>query len=152
MARWLLDTNTLLRAFNPADPNHLVSRNAVLQLRRRGDELCVTLQVLAEFWCVCTRPSTSRGGFGMSHADAERRLRLIERYTVFLVDTDAVRTHWRDLVTTHRIQGVQVHDARLVASMLAHGVTHLLTFDVTDFRRYGQIQAAHPQDVLSGKA
>jgi predicted nucleic acid-binding protein len=29
-----------------------------------------------------------------------------------------------------------VHDARLAAVMLAHGVNHILTFNVDDFRRY----------------
>jgi predicted nucleic acid-binding protein len=31
---------------------------------------------------------------------------------------------------------VQVHDARLVASMKANGVTHILTFNISDFARY----------------
>ena len=34
------------------------------------------------------------------------------------------------------VSGVQVHDARLVASMIAHNVAHILTFNVTDFTRY----------------
>jgi hypothetical protein len=42
-----------------------------------------------------------------------------------------------------------VHDARLVASTLAHGVTHLLTFNATDFRRYPGIVVVPPEDVLA---
>ena len=40
-------------------------------------------------------------------------MRLVERHLIFLADTDDVRAQWRRLVTTHRVQGVQVHDARL---------------------------------------
>ena len=40
------------------------------------------------------------------------------------------------LVIDYRVSGVQVHDARLVAAMLAHGVTHILTFNTADFARY----------------
>ncbi len=29
-----------------------------------------------------------------------------------------------------------VHDARLTAAMLVHGLTHILTFNISDFARY----------------
>jgi predicted nucleic acid-binding protein len=32
-----------------------------------------------------------------------------------------------------------VHDARLVATMLSHGVHYLLTFNGDDFRRYADL-------------
>ena len=32
--------------------------------------------------------------------------------------------------------GKQVHDANIVATMLAHGVGRLLTFNVADFQRF----------------
>jgi hypothetical protein len=35
--------------------------------------------------------------------------------------------------------GVQVHDTRLVAAMLVHGVRHIFTLNVADFSRYGEI-------------
>ena len=35
------------------------------------------------------------------------------------------------------VGGRQVHDANIVATMLAHGERRLLTFNVADFRRYG---------------
>ena len=46
-------------------------------------------------------------------------------------------TEWRRLVLTFNVSGVQVHDARLVAAMKEHGVTHILTLNTTDFMRYG---------------
>ncbi len=35
------------------------------------------------------------------------------------------------------VGGRQVHDANIVATMLAHGERRLLTFNTADFRRYG---------------
>ena len=35
------------------------------------------------------------------------------------------------------IGGKQIHDANIVATMLAHGTCRLLTFNTADFRRYG---------------
>lgn len=37
--------------------------------------------------------------------------------------------------------------AKLVASMLVHGLTHILTFNFGDFARYSEITAVHPDDV-----
>ena len=35
------------------------------------------------------------------------------------------------------VAGAKVHDANIVATMLAYDVELLLTFDTDDFRRYG---------------
>ena len=55
---------------------------------------------------------------------------------------------WKDLVLTHKVSGIQVHDARIVAAMLVHQVNRILTFDVTDFRRYALITTLHPGEVV----
>jgi hypothetical protein len=43
--------------------------------------------------------------------------------------------------------GVNVHDARLVAAMIAHGVTHVLTANVKDFARYPTVTAVAPGEI-----
>jgi hypothetical protein len=45
------------------------------------------------------------------------------------------------------ILGVQVHDARLAASMYVHGVGHVLTLNVTDFTRFSGLSAIHPSSI-----
>jgi predicted nucleic acid-binding protein len=37
------------------------------------------------------------------------------------------------------VGGRQVHDANIVATMLAHGETRLLTFNEADFRRFSSV-------------
>jgi predicted nucleic acid-binding protein len=37
------------------------------------------------------------------------------------------------------VAGRQVHDANIVATMLANGITRLLTFNVADFRRFAAL-------------
>jgi predicted nucleic acid-binding protein len=144
---YLADSNVLLRLPQRQDPLHSLVRSAVRTLRSRGDRLCYTSQVLSEFWNVCTRPITARGGFGLTVAETDRRVRLIERRFTLLFDTPAVHIEWRRLLVTHSIMGVQVHDTRLVALMTVYGVTNLLTFNVADFRRFQGITALHPKDV-----
>jgi predicted nucleic acid-binding protein len=67
----------------------------------------------------------------------------------YLPDSQQVYFNWRDLVITHDVRGVQVHDARLAAIMRAHGVTRILTLNESDFLRYAGIQAVHPNQVHS---
>jgi len=47
----------------------------------------------------------------------------------------------------HSVLGVQVHDARLAASMIVHGVTNILTFNVADFSRFSELTALHPNNI-----
>jgi hypothetical protein len=35
----------------------------------------------------------------------------------------------------------------LAAALYVHGITHILTFNVGDFRRFDQLTAVHPADV-----
>jgi predicted nucleic acid-binding protein len=44
--------------------------------------------------------------------------------------------------------GKQVHDTRLVAAMLTHNITHLLTFNVDDFKRFADIVVVDPRSVV----
>jgi predicted nucleic acid-binding protein len=53
----------------------------------------------------------------------------------------------RELVVAAGVSGVQVHDARLVAVMRVYGLTHILTLNAPDFRRYPGIVAVDPQEV-----
>jgi predicted nucleic acid-binding protein len=144
---WLLDSNALLRLFHRSDAQHALVRQAMATLWARGDRFAYTSQILGEFWSVCTRPSTARGGLSVSLAETDRRLRVIERFYRFLPDTQAVHAEWRRIIVTHAVMGAQVHDARLVAAMSVHGVTHLLTLNISDFARYPGITAQHPQDI-----
>jgi len=140
----LADTNILLRVSQRQDPNYDAIRKALHALRTAGASLYFTSQNLAEFWNVCTRPAL-QNGYGLSIAETDRRAALIEATFSLLPDNAQVHTEWRRLVVVHSVMGVQVHDARIVAAMLVHGITHLLTLDEHDFVRYPGITVVHPR-------
>jgi predicted nucleic acid-binding protein len=144
--RYLVDTNVLLRISQEADPQHELVGASIKALFKQGSELCFSLQNVAEFWNVCTRPA-ERNGYGLTTAETNRRVEYIERTMTFLVDSDQVYSIWRQLVLANNVRGVQVHDARLAAIMTAYGVTHILTLNQPDFLRYSNIQAVHPNQV-----
>jgi len=106
-----------------------------------------TFQNLAEFWNVCTRPA-ERNGFGFSVAETDERASLIESKFTLAPDSEASYREWRKIVVAEGVSGIQVHDARLVATMRVHGIEHLLTLNVGDFRRYDRVMAVSPQDLL----
>jgi hypothetical protein len=60
-------------------------------------------------------------------------------------DERRVFDFWEQLVADHDVKGKQVHDTRLVAAMLRHSISHLLTFNAADFARYPEISAVEPQ-------
>jgi predicted nucleic acid-binding protein len=66
--------------------------------------------------------------------------RLAERGHPQHAVAEASVTKLRGLVRQHDVMGKSAHDARLVAAMRRHDLQHLLTFNVTDFQRYGGIE------------
>jgi predicted nucleic acid-binding protein len=80
-------------------------------------------------------------------ADAEREVQAIEAGMILLRDSEAVYHEWRRIIVQHGILGVQVHDARLAAAMYVHRVSHILTLNVSDFRRFSGLITVHPNSL-----
>jgi len=142
-AVWLLDTNILLRMSKSDDLHYPMISAALRALVSQGARFCFTSQTLGEFWNASTRP-LDKNGFGLSVPETDRIARVIERDFQLLPDSRGVHERWRQLLVTHDIKGVQVHDARLAASMYVHGVTQLLTVNVVDFQRFRGLGVIHP--------
>jgi predicted nucleic acid-binding protein len=64
------------------------------------------------------------------------------------LDTPQIFTEWESLVIKYQVMGKQVHDARLAAAMVAHNITHLLTFNVDDFKRFSDIVVVDPRSIV----
>jgi predicted nucleic acid-binding protein len=147
----LLDTNILSRMAQPGHVQRQAAVDATDALQLRGDVLCLVPQVLYEFWAVATRPLAVNGlALPITVVAAEvTRLRSI---FPLLFDTPAVFSAWEQLVTVHQVVGKNAHDARLVAAMAVHGITHLLTFNSQDFAGYRGVTALDPITVVPPSA
>jgi predicted nucleic acid-binding protein len=143
---FLVDTNILLRLLEPKARDYALVRGALDELWARGERLCISSQNLIELWNVCTRP-VAKNGFGLTIAETDERAKLIESSFGFLPDNERVHAEWRRLVVAYAVAGVQVHDAHLVAAMLVHGITGLLTLNDRDFLRYAGVAAVHPRAI-----
>lgn len=140
---YLVDTNVLLRSIDLNHPMNPDAVQAISTLRSRGEQLHIVPQNLIEFWNVYTRP-TDRNGLGRSVAETQAEVNRLKSLFPLLLDTEAIYQEWERLVVAYGIKGVNVHDARLVAAMLVHGLTHILTFNINDFARYSEITAVNP--------
>jgi predicted nucleic acid-binding protein len=146
-----LDTNILTRAAQPAHPLHNQTLDALAMLRKQGEDICIVPQNLYEFWVVATRP-VAANGLGMSIAHAEAELSSIKKLFTFLNDTQLVYAEWERLVLRYAVAGKNAHDARIVAAMVVHGITRLLTFNVDDFKRFSDTVVLTPTGVLNQAA
>jgi len=143
----LVDTNILVRAVQRNHPLMRTARQALRSLVQDGEELCVTYQNIAEFWNVCTRPADANG-LGNSIAATDRLTSRIEMFFTVLPDSPESFRQWRRLIVAHEVKGAKVHDARLAAIMLAHGITRILTFNAGDFRRYINVAVLDPSSFI----
>ncbi len=135
--RVFVDTNVLIYATRSAEPFSERARTALAAAEDSGDELCISRQVLREYLASVTRPQISPAPLPAALAVADVR-RLTEIYIV-LEDGPDVSELLFDMLPRVAAGGKQIHDANLVATMRAHRVRHLMTFNVDDFRRYAGI-------------
>jgi predicted nucleic acid-binding protein len=141
----LCDANLLLRAVQATHAQYAEATQALASLRSNGHEPVIVPQVVYEFWVVATRP-TSQNGLGFSAARAASEVDAIQAlYPIFEDETGLIGI-WRMLVSQHAVVGKRAHDARLVAAMIRHGLSHLLTFNVRDFSRFAEIKTVRPTD------
>src|ERR1051325_6991603 len=61
MARYLADTNLLLRLADTPSPHNVIAAEALARLFREGHQVFITGQNIIEFWAVATRPRESNG-------------------------------------------------------------------------------------------
>ncbi len=149
---YLLDTNVLVRLSNVLDPDFTTAVDAVATLYQRQDTLFTVSQNITEFWAVATRPH-SANGLSLSIPEAEQQVQMYEINFPTLPDLQNVHHIWRNIARSLGIIGKQVHDARLAAAAIAHGLDAILTFNVAHFTRFTgmfpNFQIIHPADVAS---
>lgn len=133
--RYVLDANILLRLADNQSVHHSVVVTALGKLKNSGHDFVIFPQSLHEFWSVGSRP-VQANGVGISTTDLVAWLNYFQSQFQLLPETSLCMTEWQRLMTHYGPIGKPSHDCRYVASMLAHGLTHLVTLNGRDFARY----------------
>lgn len=143
--RAFIDANLLVYAFYPQVSQYRVARQ-VLDLAQEDDAgLCVSSQVLAEFYAVVTNPK--RVAPVLKPRAALQRIdevRSLPGLTIVPLPVDVV-DRWVILLRRRPVTRKRIFDVQLVATMLANGVQRILTFNVKDFRPFPEIEAIEPE-------
>jgi predicted nucleic acid-binding protein len=141
------DTNIWLRLADDRAVQHPVAKQAIIHLLAQGARLHLVPQNIVEFWAVATRPQDANGlGWNLDRTAAEVS-NMRQRFSV-LSENERIFEKWSEAVIENRISGKRVHDARLAAQLLVHGVSHLLTFNGQDFAKFSWISILRPEDLL----
>ena len=129
-----IDTNVLVNSRILEAPQHLIAR---LHLERAfsGDEpLTISRQIIREYLEVVTRPQSWPVPITYDQAFEDVNS-LLSTYEI-LEDGPVVTDQLLALCRSVSAGGKQIHDANIVATMLAYGERRLLTLNTADFRRY----------------
>lgn len=128
-----LDTNILIYASFPGTPFHGAARSRLSELESDGVLFWTSRQVLREYLASTTRPGTilpSPTLGALSHA-----VRQFEAEFEIADEDAAVTALLLDVLKSRSVQGKQIHDANIVATMRRYGIPWLLTH-TADFTRY----------------
>jgi predicted nucleic acid-binding protein len=129
-----VDANIRIYASEQRAPLHADALHTMEELYDAGVALWVSRQVMREYLAALTRSQT----WGMPQP-LPRLLDEVRRFeTLFHVAEDGpdVARRLLSLLVTIPSGGKQIHDANIVATMLAYGIPRLLTHNVNDFRRF----------------
>lgn len=129
-----LDTNILVYANVVETPLHSLALRVIEAHHQAGDDLWVSRQILREFMATLTRPQNFAAPQPVSIIAA--RVQNFQQIFKVAEDGPDVTAHLLTLLQQIPMGGKQIHDANIVATMLAWGVTHLLTHNVADFTRF----------------
>jgi uncharacterized protein len=134
-----VDTNVLVYAFFNDSPYHEAAKAAVAQLAESSVPWAIPWPCIHEFFAVATNPRLFSDRSLPARAQAQIDGWLGSPSLHLLSETS---THWRTLaglIDTASLAGPVVHDARIAAICIDHGVTELLTVD-RDFSRFAGLR------------
>ncbi len=130
-----IDTNMLVKSRVPGAPDHDAARASLDRASRDSERLSISRQIMREYLAVVARPQTWPVAITREESmeDVSRLIGSFEILEDGPVVTELLLTLCREIPAGGR----QIHDANIVATMLARGERRLLTFNAADFRRYG---------------
>jgi predicted nucleic acid-binding protein len=134
-----IDTNILIYSTFPDfdSEKHIQSLQSLNQLLQSGKPLFVSSQILREYFAISTngsifkRPLNHKQAIGKIHEFLKRFNILLEKETTIQI--------LMDLIEKYTISRQKIHDLNIVATMIDHGISHLLTDNKKDFKRIKDI-------------
>ena len=138
-----LDTNLLVYAHREDSPFHARADECVAQCAEGRAPWAIPWPCIHEFYAIATHPRVYDPPTPPARALAQIDAWLASPSLVLLGETER---HWpqlRSLLGKARTAGPAVHDARIAALCLQHGVRELWSAD-RDFGRFAALRVVNP--------
>lgn len=138
-----IDTNILIYAHREECPLHEPARACLESLVAARQRFAIAWPCAHEFVGVVTHPRKFRPPSTLEQAFAFLESLRDTGLCEWLSEGELHFGQLRELTEASHVQGSQIHDARIAALCLAHGVRELWTAD-RDFMRYPSLRARNP--------
>jgi predicted nucleic acid-binding protein len=131
----MLDSCVLLAATDENRKDHHDALTVLDAWPAKGATLYLSGQILREYLSAATRPAVANG-LGLSLADALGNVRAFRDRATLLAEGGEVTDRLQALLREVACAGKIIHDANVVATVLAHNLRTVVTANLTDFARF----------------
>jgi predicted nucleic acid-binding protein len=132
-----LDTNILVYAAVTTSPYHTKARQIIHQYQTSSAKLWISCQIIREYLVTLSRPQVYTKPLSISALASDVDYFLNNFHVT--EDNCAITKKLLELAQKIPTAGKQLHDANIVATMLVHGISTLVTCNITDFKRYSKL-------------
>jgi predicted nucleic acid-binding protein len=129
-----VDTNVLVYASTVNSPLRNQALKRIADLSLQGATLWISTQTIREFLTTMSRPNKLAQPVGVNTLinDVQNFLRDFK----FAGENEVVIRELITILQKVTVQGSQIYDANIVATMQTYGIKEILTHNVADFTRY----------------
>jgi toxin-antitoxin system PIN domain toxin len=138
-----VDTNVLVYAHRRDSELHTEAERAVRGLAEGRAPWAIPWPCVHEFLAIVTHPRIFRPPSDTGAALDQVAAWLESPSVVLLAEGPGYADRLRDVITASKVRGARVHDARVAALCLDHGVDVLWSAD-RDFTRFAGLAVANP--------
>jgi toxin-antitoxin system PIN domain toxin len=138
-----VDTNVLVFAHRADSPFHRQAVECVQTLANARASWAIPWPCVHEFLAIVTHPRIYNPPTPLRQALDQVEAWIESPSLALLGESDRHWDHFKRLVQAGRIAGPQVHDARIAALCLQHGVRELWSAD-RDFGRFPELRVSNP--------
>lgn len=139
-----IDANVLIYATFPDFENDKYKKSVAMldSLTTSGKTLYTTAQVLREFFAISTNSKIFKKPLTCMQASKKIK-EFLDTFNLACESESAVNTLLK-LLEKHPVLRQKIHDMNIVATMIDNNVSHLMTFNGSDFKNIKEISVIEP--------
>jgi toxin-antitoxin system PIN domain toxin len=138
-----VDSNILIYAHKAGSPFHTVALEAIDSLRHQPAPWAIPWPSIHEFISIATHPGIYKPASTLAEAFGFVDSLLAAPQLHLLAESPGYFEKLRALATAAKLRGPRIHDARIAALCLHHGVRELWSAD-RDFSAFPQLKVINP--------